>query len=136
MGLDIHLEADERLSLNLLTSVARTLGGLDRVGDDSSVFAHFPSGLSVSAKRSFDEQAIYPEDTQGLSFPVVVRCDFRIKGPAPEGSSPLDDLKMFVEAIAAESDAHFLVSFQYESLMYRRDQSGLHASWLTDGIGL
>ncbi|MGN7740874.1 hypothetical protein ACTJKT_12875 [Pseudomonas sp. 22526] len=127
MGLDIHLEADERLSLTVLTSVARSLDGQDLVCDDSSVFTYFPSGLSVSAKRSFDEQAIYAEDTQGLSFPVVVRCDFRIKGPAPEDSSPLDDLKVFVEAIAAESDAHFLVSFQYESLMYWRDRTGLHS---------
>jgi hypothetical protein len=126
MGLDVHLEADERLSLKVLTSVARTLGGLDLVYDDSSVFAHFASGLSVSAKFSFGDQTIYSEDTKGLSFSVFGRCDFRIKGPAPEGSAPVDDLKMFIERIAAESDAHFLVSFQYESLMYWRDQTGLH----------
>lgn len=128
MGLDVHLEADERLSLEVLTVIARTLGGLDLACDDSSVFAHFASGLSVSAKRPCDDQAIYSEDTKGLSFPVMVRCYFRIKGPGPEDSSPLDDLKMFVEAIAAESDAYFLVSFQYEALMYWRDQTGLHST--------
>lgn len=59
---------------------------------------------------------------------MAIRCYIRIKGPEPEGSSALGDLKDFVELIATKTDAHFVISFQYESALYWKDKDGLHTA--------
>lgn len=50
----------------------------------------------------------------------------RIKGPEPEGHSALDDLRRLLDSIAQNSEALFILSFQYESTLYWRDADGLH----------
>ncbi|MBD9417488.1 hypothetical protein IB234_23230 [Pseudomonas sp. PDM16] len=127
MGLDIHLEADSRLATSEIARILEKIGAHNIELTERSVDAYFESGLSVSATKSSDA-AIYAEEAKGLSFPVATRCYFRVKGPEPEGLSPLRDLELFLRRISAECEAHFLVSFQYESLMYWRDGSGLHVA--------
>ena len=127
MGLDIHLEADSRLSTTKIASALEKVGAHNIELTAQSADGYFESGLSVTATKSSDA-AIYSEETKGLSFPVAMRCYFRVKGPEPEGLSPLRDLELFLRHVAAECEAHFLVSFQYESLMYWRDGGGLHVA--------
>ena len=128
MGLDIHLEADERLSIAAISKALSELGALDISSDQSTVEGHFDSGLSVSAECALDDDTLYTEDAKGLSFPVAIRCYFRVKGPEPEGLSALRDLERFVRCIATETDAYFIVSFQYETALYWRHKNGLHAA--------
>lgn len=128
MGLDLHLEADERLSIAAISTTLSELGALDTNSDHTTVQGSFDSGLSVSATCEFDDYTLYAEDAKGMDFPVAVRCYLRIKGPEPEDSSVLDDLDRFVKNIAAKTDANFVVSLQYESALYWRNKDGLHAA--------
>jgi hypothetical protein len=128
MGLDIHLEADERLSIAAVSTTLSELGALDTNSDDTTVKGFFDSGLSVSAACEFDDHTLYAEDAKGMSFPVAIRCYLRIKGPEPEGLSALGDLERFVKHIATRTDANFVVSFQYESALYWKNNDGLHAA--------
>lgn len=63
-----------------------------------------------------------------MTFPVAIRCYIRIKGPEPEGFSAFVDLERFVKNLATKTDANFLVSFQYESVLYWRNIDGLQAA--------
>ncbi len=128
MSLDIHLEADERLSIATISTTLSELGALDTNSDPKVVQGSFDSGLSINAALELDDHTLYVEDTQGMNFPVAIRCYMRIKGPEPESFSALGDLKLFVELIATKTDAHFVISFQYESALYWKDKDGLHAA--------
>jgi hypothetical protein len=128
MSLDIHLEADERLSITTVSTTLSELGALDTSSDDHTVEGIFESGLSVSAACELDDHTLYAEDTKGMTFPVAIRCYIRIKGPEPEGFSALGDLERFVKNLTTKTDANFLVSFQYESALYWRNSDGLQAA--------
>ena len=128
MGLDVFLEADERLSIAAVEKVLNEFGALDLETDGEAIEGYFNSGLSVRAERSINDKELHAEETQGLSFPVGTRCYFRIKGHEPDGMSSLNDLARLIQCISTESDAYFLVSFQYETLMYWRDEAGLHVA--------
>ena len=128
MGLDIHLEADERLSITTVSTALSELGALDTSSDDHTAEGIFESGLSVSAVCELDNHTLYAEDTKGMTFPVAIRCYIRIKGPEPEGFSALGDLERFVKHLTTKTDANFVVSFQYESALYWRNSDGLQAA--------
>jgi hypothetical protein len=128
MSLDIHLEADERLSITTVSMTLSELGALDTHSDGLKAEGFFESGLSVSAARELDDHTLYAEDTKGMTFPVAIRCYIRIKGPEPEGFSALGDLESFVKNLAIKTDANFVVSFQYESVLYWRNSDGLQAA--------
>ena len=128
MSLDIHLEADERLSITTVSTTLSELGALDTNSDDHTVEGIFESGLSVSAACELDDHTLYAEDTKGMAFPVAIRCYIRIKGPEPEGFSALGDLGRFVKHLATKTDANFVVSFLYESALYWRNSDGLQAA--------
>ena len=104
MSLDIHLEADERLSIAAISTTLSELGALDTNGDPTSAQGLFDSGLSVSATRELDDHMLYAEDVKGMNFPVAIRCYIRIKGPEPEGFSALGDLERFVKLIATKTE--------------------------------
>ncbi|MDU4249266.1 hypothetical protein [Pseudomonas sp.] len=82
--------------------------------------AVFESGLSICVSYSSDPN-IRAEDSKGMSFAVALRGYLRIKGPAPDGLSPLDHLDRLFTAISNQATGQFLVSFQYESTIYWRD---------------
>ena len=128
MSLDIHLEADERLSITTVSTTLSELGALDTDNDDHTVEGIFESGLSVSAACELNDHALYAEDTKDMTFPVAIRCYMRIKGPEPEGFSALGDLERFVKLLTTKTDANFVVSFQYESTLYWRNSEGLQAA--------
>ncbi|MBF8162230.1 MULTISPECIES: hypothetical protein [Pseudomonadaceae] len=128
MSLDIHLEADERLSITTVSTALKELGALDRNSDNHTAEGIFESGLSVSAACELDDHTLYAEDTKGMNFPVAIRCYIRIKGPEPEGYSAFGDLERFVKHIATKTDANFVVSFQYESALYWKNSDGLHTA--------
>ncbi|WFS16842.1 hypothetical protein P9K38_15410 [Pseudomonas sp. 905_Psudmo1] len=128
MSLDIHLEADERLSITTVSTTLSELGALDTNSDGHKVEGFFESGLSVSATCELDDHTLYAEDTKGMTFPVAIRCYIRIKGPESEGFSALGDLERFVKNLATKTDANFVVSFQYESVLYWRNIDGLQAA--------
>ncbi len=126
MGLDIYLEADKRLSLVQLAEAVTAVGADELDRQEASLEAGFPSGLFLRARHERDDPAIRAEEASSLMFSVVTRGYLRIGRHSPEGADPLGDIKNLVEQLAARSDAHFVVSFQYESLLYYRDHEGLH----------
>ncbi|VVN69410.1 hypothetical protein PS687_05439 [Pseudomonas fluorescens] len=126
MGLDIHLEADKRMSLAHLADAVNAVGGAEVEQHEQSVQAHFYSGLFLSGCYEVDDPDIRAQDTNDLAFAVAIRCYLRIKGPAPEGADPLADVREVAQQLATRCDACFLMSFQYESLMYYRDEAGFH----------
>ena len=128
MSLDIHLEADERLSITTIHKTLSELGVLDTDNNDHTVEGIFESGLSVSAAYELNDHTLYAEDTKGMTFPVAIRCYIRIKGPEPEGFSALGDLERFVKNLTTKTDANFVVSFQYESTLYWRNSDGLQVA--------
>ncbi|WP_155952606.1 hypothetical protein [Pseudomonas sp. URMO17WK12:I4] len=128
MSLDIHLEADERLSITTISTTLSELGVLYTYNGDHTVEGIFESGLSVRAACELNDHTLYAEDTKGMTFPVAIRCYIRIKGPEPEGFSALGDLERFVKTLTTKSDANFVVSFQYESTLYWRNSDGLQAA--------
>ena len=128
MSLDIHLEADERLSITTISTTLSELGARDRNSNDHTVEGIFESGLIVSAACELDDHTLYTEDTKGMDFPVAIRCYIRIKGPEPEGFSALGDLERFVKHLVTKTDANLVVSFQYESALYWRNSDGLHTA--------
>lgn len=128
MGLDIHLEADERLSIAAVSATLSELGALDISSDQTAVSGFFESGLAVSAECELDNHTLYAEDTKGMNFPVAIRCYLRISGPEPEDLSALADLENFVKHVSTKTEANFVVSFQYESVLYWNDNSGLNAT--------
>ncbi|KJZ51063.1 hypothetical protein [Pseudomonas marginalis] len=126
MGLDIHLEADRRMSLAQLADAVSAVGVAEVEQNEQSVEARFYSGLFLSGCYEVDDPEIRAQRPSDLAFPVAIRCYLRIKGPAPEDADPLADVRELVEQLTARCDACFLMSFQYESLMYYRDEGGLH----------
>ncbi|CRM07079.1 MULTISPECIES: hypothetical protein [unclassified Pseudomonas] len=126
MGLDIHLEADKRMSLVHLADAVNAVGVAELEQNEHSVVAHFHSGLFLSGCYEVDDPDIRAQGPSDLAFPVAVRGYLRIKGPAPEDADPLADVRHLVEQLTARCEACFLISFQYESLMYCRDEEGLH----------
>lgn len=128
MSLDIHLEADERLSITTVATTLSELGALGRHSDHYTVEGLFESGLSVSAACEVDDFTLYAEDARGMNFPVGIRCYLRIKGPEPEGFSAFGDLERFVKHIATKTDANFVVSFQYESVLYWKNNDVLYTT--------
>lgn len=128
MGIDIHLEADERLSIIAISTTLRKLGALGIASDDTTAEGFFDSGLFVYAICEFHDRTLYTEDTKGMDFPVAIRCYLRIKGPEPAGLSATGDLEKFIKRIATRIDARFLVSLQHESALYWKNDDGLHAA--------
>lgn len=127
VSLDLYLEADDVLTV-AVPERALEMAGADEINTDGqAIEALFESGLTFSTSASND-QAIYAEETKGATFLVALRCYIRIKGPAPEGSSPLDDLERIARSIAEVCLSHFLISFQFEQTLYWRDENGLHCS--------
>lgn len=126
MGLDIHLEADTRMSMAHLADAVNAVGGVELAQNEQSLEARFESGLCLSGFYEVEDPAIRAQGLHDLAFTVATRGYLRIKGPAPEDADPLADVRVLMEQLAARCDACFLLSFQYESLMYLRDDAGLH----------
>ncbi|MFL1550904.1 hypothetical protein ACI77I_17640 [Pseudomonas sp. D47] len=125
MGLDIHLEADKRMTMAHLADAVNAVGGGVLEQTEQSMAAGFDSGLSLSGCDEVENSEIRAQDPHGLVFTVATRAYLRIKGLTPDDADPLADVRAWVEQLAARCDACFLISFQYESLMYLRDEGGL-----------
>lgn len=126
MGLDIHLEADKRLSRAQLADAVQAVGVTEMDLSEWPMYARFHSGLYLTASDEVDDPDIRAEGNHGLAFPVSTRIYLRIKGSAPEDADPFAEIRALVEQLTARSVAFFVVSFQFESLMYYRDRDGLH----------
>ncbi|PYY78113.1 hypothetical protein DNK59_31075 [Pseudomonas sp. TKO26] len=126
MSLDLHLEADQHLSTELLGRLLENLLGTEQAPVPGGLQATFPSGLSLRSEASPREPEIHAEDRKGCNFSVGLRCHLRIKGPEAEGHSSLAEIRRLLETIAASCEAMFILSFQYESTLYWRDAAGLH----------
>jgi len=124
MSLDFFLEASSDLSIELIEGALNSIGVHATQTPPNELKALFESGLSVDVRYSTD-QNIRAEDSKGMSFAVALRGYLRIKGPAPDGLSPLDDLDRLITAISNQATGQFLVSFQYESTIYWRDRQEL-----------
>lgn len=120
MSLDFFLEASSDLSIELIEGTLNSIGVRATQALPNELEAVFESGLSICVSYSSD-QNIRAEDSKGMSFAVALRGYLRIKGPAPDGLSPLDDLDRLITAISDQATGQFLVSFQYESTIYWRD---------------
>jgi len=103
-----------------------TAGALEVNMVNGGLEAAFMSGLTLTADGATTDSTIYAEDTKGIDFRVALRCNIRIKGPEPEGQSAMEDLDKIAEAIAQTSSSLFLITFQFEEILYWRDVTGLH----------
>ena len=126
MSLDIILEADGQLSMAIVERSLRECGCASIFEDEGEFKAWFPSGMAVHCRNEPSRRPPSAEDTRDLSFLVAIRCFFRIKSSEPSELSSLEELDQVVRALASNSSAEFVVSFQYESLMYWRAANGLH----------
>lgn len=126
MSLDLCLEADSALTISALKSALENAGAGEIEVAGNGLSAEFASGLRLSGGDVLDDPKIYAENTKGVDFPVAVRCTIRIKGPYPEGESPMEDLDRIARSISQSCSAFFLISFQFEETLYWRDTTGLH----------
>ncbi|WLH65319.1 hypothetical protein [Pseudomonas sp. FP2300] len=126
MSLDLFLEADSALTISALKSALENAGAWEIEVAGNGLSAAFASGLRLSGGDVLDDPTIYAENTKGVDFPVAVRCTIRIKGPYPEGESPMEDLDRIARSISQSCSAFFLISFQFEETLYWRDTTGLH----------
>jgi len=125
MSLDIILEADEQLSTGVIEASLRDCGCLSISEDEGELEASFPSGMAVRCTKESVKRPPSSEETRGLSFPVAIRCMFRIRSPEPPEHSSLEEIDRILRTLEKNSAAQFVVSFQYESLMYWRAENGL-----------
>lgn len=126
MGLDLHIEADDRLTAAVLSIALERSGAIEIDCVKDTVEAHFASGMRLSADAADTDFAVYAEDKKGLNFKVSMRCYIRIKGPEPEGESSMSELEKIAESIADVCSSFFILSFQYENTLFWRDALGLH----------
>jgi len=126
VSLDLYLEADNALTVPALGLALETAGALEVNMVNGGLEAAFMSGLTLTADGATTDSTIYAEDTKGIDFRVALRCNIRIKGPEPEGQSAMEDLDKIAEAIAQTSSSLFLITFQFEEILYWRDVTGLH----------
>ncbi|UUQ64391.1 hypothetical protein NLK61_24765 [Pseudomonas fuscovaginae UPB0736] len=126
MSLEFFLEADSGLTLPILEQVLIKAGAEEIWWEEGLLKAYFTSGISVCAEERSKDFTIYAEDAKGMDFRVAVFCNFRMKGPEPEGYSSMDDLDKVAQGIAQACSAFFVISFQFETTMYWRDAAGLH----------
>ena len=126
MSLDLHLEADQRLTTALLGRLLESLPGTEQTLVPGGIEVIFASGMRMRSDDSDLAPEIRAEDRKGCDFSVGLRCHLRIKGPEAEGHSSLEEIRCLLETIAASCEAMFILSFQYESTLYWRDAAGLH----------
>ncbi len=120
MSLDYHFEADEELSLEHVEAALIKAGWNDIDWAGNIVTALAPD-FSIHSERYTDPKSIISENTKGLSFPVYLHISIRTRGPHSD-----EIFEKFLTELAGISKAQFLVSFQFESLMFWRDSDGLH----------
>ena len=120
MSLDYHLEADKNLSLNHVESALISADWKD-IKLTGNVITGWAPGFLIHAKRLEHPESIVCENTRGLAFPKYLHCYIRAKEPNSN-----DVFNKFLESIKQTSEANFLVSFQFETLMFWRDDKGLH----------
>ncbi|MFK8399675.1 hypothetical protein M2D07_014305 [Pseudomonas sp. BGr12] len=128
MGLDLHIEADDRLTTVALCTALERSGAIEIDCVRDTVEAHFASGMRLSADAEDTDFNLYAEDKKGLDFKVSMCCCIRIKGPEPEGESSMSELEKIAESIADVCSSYFILSFQYESTLFWRDALGLHCA--------
>ncbi|MFJ2539655.1 hypothetical protein [Pseudomonas sp. NPDC087614] len=126
MSLDLCLEADSTLTISVLKSALENAGAWEVEVAGIGLSAVFASGLRLSGGDVKDDSTIYAENTKGMDFPVALRCTIRIKGPEPKGESSMEDLNKIAQSISQSCSAFFLISFQFEEILYWRDATGLH----------
>jgi len=126
VSLDLYLEADKGLTVPILGHALENAGALEVFSVNGALVAHLISGVTLTANRELTDVAIYAEDRKGMDFRVAMRCSVRIKGPEPECHSSMEDLDKIAKSIARACSSLFLVTFQFQELLYWRDATGLH----------
>jgi len=126
MGLAVYIEADDALTMPRLEQALSMAGACELDATDDALEAAFVSGLRLHSERAVADSRIYAEDTKGMVFDVARRCSLRLKGPEPDGHSQLGDLDRLAESIAQVCPSRFVISFQFETILYWRDETGLH----------
>ncbi len=120
MSLDYHFEADEELSLEQVEAALIKAGWNDIDWTENIITALAP-GFTIHSELYTDPKSIMSENTKGLSFPVYLHSYIRTRGPHSD-----EIFEGFLTELAGISKANFLVSFQFESLIFWRDSDGLH----------
>ena len=126
MGLDVHIEADNALTISTLGQAVSMAGACEIKLTDNILEAVFASGLTLQAEHPVADSRLYVEDTKGMAFDVATRCSIRLKSPEPDGHSQLDDFDRLARSITQVCPSQFLISFQFEKILYWRDKTGLH----------
>lgn len=120
MSLDFILEADDQLNFEAIEKSLVQSGWVEIVKTESSIEAKAIS-YNFFAEKLSSPREIISEDTRGLSFLVGLKC--YIRGKHVVSDEPFTRL---IEYIAKESCSNFIVSFQYESALYWKNNNGLH----------
>lgn len=126
MSLDVYIEADNALTMSALEQAVSIAGACELNVTDKQLEAAFASGLRLHAEHSVADSTMYAEDTKGMVFDVARLCCLRIKGPEPDGHSQLGDLDRLAQSITQVCPARFVISFQFETTLYWRNEAGLH----------
>lgn len=120
MSLDYHLEADKTLGLRDIEAALVSAGWKD-IELAGNILTALAPGFSIHAELFEKPKSISSEIKKELSFSKYVHCYIRTRGPYPD-----DIFEKFLADLALISTAEFIVSFQFETILFWRDSSGLH----------
>ncbi|MFL1452878.1 hypothetical protein ACJO5Y_00355 [Marinobacter sp. GN3S48] len=123
MSMTLNLEAAEGLKLEEVAQALGLVAGSEVTNKGSSLEAYFPnSNVSVSVKNDLSDTSVLTEELEGVDWKVGVRIYFDIDSSR---SNAMDDVKEFVHAFSRLTSVPFALSFEYETLYAKRDESGL-----------
>ena len=116
MSIDVWFEADVRLPEDKLAHLLLKTSTSQFELENGVIGSSFSSGMSAFPEGPQGDTHIKAEDTRGANFVVGSRCTFR---PSIERyDESLEELQQFLLAVAEETEAHFVVSFQLEETLF------------------
>ena len=128
MSVEVYLEADSRLTKPAVVALLRKIGAV--LVEDEELIA--PNDLELRAvlptsrmfmygKKTGRNRRICAEDPGDVKFEVEYRCAFTVNSSEHWRA----DLDTFAEAVANDTGAHFVVSWQFERTLMTNSESGL-----------
>jgi len=123
MSMTLNLEAAEGLTLEEVIQALDQVDGSVVTKKDASLKAYFSgSNVNVSVKYDLHDESVLTEELGGVDWKVGIRIYFDIDSSR---SNAMDDVKEFVIALSEVTQVPFALSFEYETLYAKCDESGL-----------
>lgn len=127
MSIEMFVEIDDRLTKETLVKIFDRLGVKSIANEEYGFSGEFPeSGMSFDVfqegKANLGPQLI-SEGGEALGWNVSTRIKFRYLNDNFDQCNA--DLKSFIVELAGDTAAHFLLSFQFETIYAIRDDGGL-----------